>query len=80
MERCYEYYNCGETDCSMYGTTIGPQCWEVKGTLCSSSLVKTMVELVGNKEEVCEECAYRKAVTGHPYYRPATQQAAPRLP
>ena len=63
MEKCYEYFNCTQTECKAH--TKDTVCWEIEGTLCSTSHIagfeKSLKE-IGDGLSKCNHCAYKKHI------------------
>ena len=62
MKRCYEYFECKQTDCPARKIPDNKQCWEVKGTLCNSHGVEEIDSILGGRLYACENCSYYQSV------------------
>ncbi len=57
MEKCYEYFDCKQTECVMFQKGDQP-CWKTEGTLCFFQPITPLVEEVNYKEK-CDFCLYK---------------------
>ncbi len=63
MEKCYEYFNCKQTQCSRRRQANNNlQCWEVEDALCykHSNFLIALREEGKSKIEFCKFCSYYK--------------------
>ena len=61
MERCWEYFECNQTRCKMYGKKEGPQCWTIRDTQCAPHGMKELMDHFQlSKNEACDTCIYKK--------------------
>lgn len=58
MEKCYEYFDCQNTECVMLQNNGCQPCWKTEGTLCFFSPFTPLVEEVNDKEK-CDFCLYK---------------------
>lgn len=62
MEKCYQYFSCTKSDCSVYGKEDF-NCWEENDTLChypGIGVIQDMLSAEGR--EKCGLCIYYKSV------------------
>lgn len=73
MEKCYDYFGCTRTECSMHTSHDNPDCREVDGTLCNSpgiDAIQNMPEIP--KFNKCTYCIYRKEALSQLEYQKQT--------
>ncbi|MCW8929040.1 MAG: hypothetical protein OQL19_02235 [Gammaproteobacteria bacterium] len=58
MEKCYNYFDCQQTECIMFECDDDHPCWETEGTLCFFPPLKPLIQEVNHKEK-CDFCLYK---------------------
>jgi len=52
LQPCYEFFQCGDANCSAYQNRDNTRCWELAGTHCKGTLIGNYVD----KLALCMEC------------------------
>lgn len=58
MEKCYEYFDCKKTECTVFQHKGKKVCWETENTLCFFPPLTPLIQGVSQKEK-CDFCLYK---------------------
>jgi len=63
MKKCYEYYNCHQTEC--IARVDDRHCWQVESTLCYKEIAENnqnKSKKLKYKKSICDHCPYRDGI------------------
>ena len=65
MEKCYEYFACSKTDCTMHNNKK-QNCWEIANTLSNSPYTAFLKSTLKSRGvDPCTYCTYKTCATSH---------------
>ena len=65
MQKCYEYFDCKQTECVMFESKETRACWEVDTINCHNDGIEGFGKITPEaKKKLCEVCQYYKEMNG----------------
>ena len=66
MEKCYDYFDCKQTECIVFQNKVDHTCWKTEGTLCFFPPLTPIID-DNDKKDKCNFCLYKIGILEKQY-------------